>query len=277
MNLLHYFTDLWSDVMHLFSVQTVDAANNLDFVKEANKIINDMSQRFATTIQIILGAFGTFAILLSILAAFYGKSLTDAKKEAKQEIIAQISKYVSEQIENEVAFAKRTFEREQIVSKSVVDYYLASTENQPNEYKLLDKRGFRKPVNFYNKTDLPKKRSKNFDLGDVFVIDVANVDIELSPEEKEQVSSKTENDRKKCQLNLENKKRDQIVRETIELISQNFPKLKDKKTVLVIYIKGISDAITEFKDLYIVGANSPISLIGNVTDSAYVAYGEKNK
>ncbi len=70
-------------------------------------------------------------------------------------------------------------------------------------------------------------------------------------------------------------KREEKVKAQVDLILNWL----EKATVLVIYVKGRYreiDNLATRVDYYYVSANTPVSLMGIVTDSAYVAHGEKN-
>jgi hypothetical protein len=260
MYLLHLLD--FSQLSDLFFIETSTPSTPVEFVQQANKILSDSFQKFATTIQIIVGAFAIFGILLTALSVVltilfnsFGKSLREAKKEAKEEIRAEVNKLISEQLTIEIENTKKTLERERIISEAVVDYFFPFNSSKNNEYNLLKQRGF-KEVRFWNNDKTPIKP-----LGDVFILDLENI-IDSSGRHFSEL----------------------LLEEREEEAKEHLTKVLDwmnntTSTVLVVYVRERVKAINDLlpKGMYYTPANTPVTLMGAVADSAYVAYGEKNK
>ncbi|MDJ0676255.1 MAG: hypothetical protein QNJ36_12865 [Calothrix sp. MO_167.B42] len=228
--------------------------SQLEFLKDGNARLTESFNRFVAAMQFTLVAFG---FLGGFLAFMFGKNLDDAKKVASQVIRQEIDKHVTDLVATEIENVKRTLQRERVIGSTVVDYYLPINERETNDCQLLKKRGFQK-VRFWNKRKLPKKP-----IGDIFILDLINSKL-LSEQEFNGLSPQEVED-----------KREKIVKEQIDLVLNWL----ETSTVLVIYVKGrfkeIDNLAKEYVDLYYIPVNAPISLMGIVADSAYVAYGER--
>ncbi|WP_258003967.1 XisH family protein [Fischerella thermalis] len=106
-----------------------------------------------------------------------------------------------------------------------------------------------------------KKRKPKKPVGDIFVLDLINSKL-LEGQDFAGLSREDADN-----------KREEKIRNQIDLALN----LLDKTTVLVIYIDGFSKEVKTLAtrvDYYYVAANTSITLIGIVADSAYVAYGQ---
>ncbi len=227
--------------------------SQLEFLKATNGQLGESFNRFVAAMQFTLGVFAFLGVFLSFVV---GKNLDDAKKVASQLINREVENKIADLVQYEVENVKRSLQRERVIGSTVVDYYLPSDDNEPHDYKLLQQRGF-KDVRFYNRQKIPKQP-----IGDVFVLDLINLNL-FSGQEFARLSKE----------DAENK-REEKVKIQIDSI---LPWMK-RTTVLVIYVKGRFreiDNLATRVDYYYVAVNAPISLMGIVADSAYVAYGEK--
>lgn len=228
--------------------------SQLEFLKATNGQLSESFNKFVGAMQFTLVVF---AFLGGFLAYVFGKNLDDAKKIASQVIRQEIDNKVADLVKSEVATVTRTLQRERVIASTVVDYYLPSNDLETNDCKLLQKRGFQK-VRFWNQRRQPKNP-----IGDVFILDLINSNL-LSGQEFAGLSDTDATN-----------KREEKVKEQVDLVLNWL----EKATVLVIYVKGRYreiDNLATRVDYYYVSANAPVSLMGIVTDSAYVAHGEKN-
>jgi hypothetical protein len=227
--------------------------SQLEFLRATNGQLGESFNKFITAMQLTLGVF---ALLGGILAYVVGKNVDDARKVASQLINREVENKITNLVESEIESVKRSLQRERVIGSTTVDYYLPTNDTiEPDDCKLLRARGFAK-VRFWNQRKEPKKP-----VGDIFVLDLIN--------------SKLLEEQKFAGLSKEDakNKREQKVKSQIDL-ALNF---LDKTTVLVIYIDGFSEEVKNLAarvDYYYVAANTPITLIGLVADSAYVAYGQ---
>ncbi|KAF3889089.1 MULTISPECIES: hypothetical protein [Nostocales] len=228
--------------------------SQLEFLKATNGQLGESFNRFVTAMQLVLIAF-TF--LGGFLAYAVGKNLDEAKKLASQLINREVENKITDLVQSEVESVKRSLQRERVIGSTIVDYYSPSDDAmEPEDCKLLRTRGFDK-VEYWHQRKKPKKP-----VGDIFVLDLINSKL---LEGQEFVGlSKDDADNK-----LEAK-----VKEQIDLVLNWL----DKNTVLVIYVKGRFreiDNLSTRVNYYYIPVNSPISLLGIVADSAYVAYGKR--
>lgn len=228
--------------------------SQLEFLKATNGQLGESFNKFVGAMQFTLGVFAFFSTVFGgVLVYIFGKNLEDAKKVASQTIHQEIDNHIAGLVKKEVRNVKRTLQRERVISSTTVDYYLPSLDGEPNEYKLLVAREF-KNVKFWNKTTIPERF-----LADVCVLDLENsIDAagkkfsELPPDKREETAKR-------------------IIDEFIQILPQT--------AILVIYVappalKAINNVT--FKGRYYAPANTAITLVGMVADSAYVAEGQHN-
>ncbi len=228
--------------------------SQLEFLKATNGQLGESFNKFVAAMQFTLVVF---AFLGGVLAFVIGKNLDDAKKVASQLINREVENKITDLVQAEIESVKRSLQRERVIGSTVVDYYLPSDDTtEPDDCKLLRTRGFAK-VRFYNQKRKPKKP-----VGDILVLDLINSKL-LEGQDFVGLSKE----------DAENKREDKVKTQIDSVLS-----LMDKTTILVIYVKGRFreiDNLATRVDYYYVPVNAPISLMGIVADSAYVAYGEK--
>ncbi|MEO1764669.1 MAG: hypothetical protein AAFR83_22535, partial [Cyanobacteria bacterium J06629_18] len=191
-----------------------------------------------------------FAVLGAWITFVFGKNLADAKKVAEEIISQKVEARVDNLIKTEIQSLRQSIDREKAIIFTYVDYYLPSSTIEPKEVKLLKARGFR-DVLFWNRHNPLKRLS-----GNVFVLDLQN----YQDGSGQEFSKLSQDDKEK---NVE------------KYINEILPRLQ-RNTVLVIYARGRFNAIENIpNDRYYVPANSVVTLIGWVADSAYVAYGQE--
>jgi hypothetical protein len=209
---------------------------------------------------------GFLAFLGGILTWFFKSNLDDARKMAGQIVHQELSDHIDPLIKAEANNIQRTLRTEQIISNTVVDYYVpAPVAQEPLEYKLLNGRGFM-DVRLWHPGQKPQGR-----FGSVVVIDFVNCDVLALAE----LASPDDQVRK-----VGYEKRDQRVNEII----QGLIELRIGRPIFVVYVKpgqgriGAIDRLTTTfpEDVkYYSSANTPVALMGAVVDSAYVAYGDR--
>jgi len=209
---------------------------------------------------------GFLAFLGGILTWFFKSNLDDARKMAGQMVHQQLSEHIEPLIKAEANNIRRSLRTEQIISNTVVDYYVpAAIARSPLEYGLLQGRGFL-DVRLWHPEQKPQGR-----WGSVLVIDFVNCDLLALPE----LASPDDEIRK-----VGYQKRDQLVNEVI----QGLVELRIGRPILVIYVRpgmgrigAIDQLTTNFPEdiKYYSSANTPVALMGAVVDSAYVAYGDR--
>ncbi|MBE9053070.1 hypothetical protein IQ243_22125 [Nostocales cyanobacterium LEGE 11386] len=229
--------------------------SQLEFLRATNGQLGESFNRFVAAMQFTLVVFG---FLGGVLAFVVGKNVEDAKRIASQLINREVENKITDLVQAEVDSVKRSLQRERVIGSTVVDYYLPSDNTtEPDDCKLLKTRGFAK-VRFWHQKRKPKPP-----VGDILVLDLVNSKI-LEGQDFAGLSREDAKD-----------KREEKVKNQIDLVLNWL----DKATVLVIYIDGFSEEVKNLAtrvDYYYVAANTPITLIGLVADSAYVAHGQHN-
>jgi hypothetical protein len=239
--------------------------SQLEFLKQSYS-------QFVDTVKIIFTILGIAGV---IVAYFFGKSFKDfqdaARKDVRdfqeiarrdvqesvqrvrQEAEAQIPRLVEAEVtrlvEAEVANLERTLRREQVIGSTLVDYYLPNGINPPGELRLLQARNFRQ-VRF--RTDLQSiVRSP----GDVVILDLKNWVMSSGqnfgdlPETEQQAPGK------------------QLLQDLLDVLPE--------AVVIVVYVRGRLFYLNEIGDRYVIAANNPVTLVGNVADGAYVVAGDR--
>lgn len=238
----------------------------IEFLKQENQ---DLTASFSQYIDAMKWNLTVLAGLAAVLSAVGGwlfkNSLDDAKEMATRIVRQELTNSIEPLIQAESNNLKKTLQTEQIISGTVIDYYLPQPVSETiTEYELLKNRGFL-DVRRWDSQHKPEGR-----FGSVLVADFVNCDLlnlpELSHESDEvQRQAKQERDR------LVN----EIIRGLVELRIGN--------PIIVAYVRpgpnritAIDKLTTTFPEIrYYASANTPVSLMGSVVDSAYVAFGDR--
>lgn len=201
-----------------------------------------------------LGFLGTVGVLLTW---FFKNNLDDAKEVAGDMVRRELDSRVKAIAKEEFAYLERTILSERIVGDTLVNYFLPEatvSSDAIREIKLLEIRGFKRPVRFC--TTERQLRSRT---GDVTVLDLQH---RVLPSGK--AFSEISREEKKV--------------EAEQLIVQLF-NLLPESVVLVVYFQGQIDGLfaikPKHKTQYLLAANNPVTLLGHVANGAYVAYGDR--
>ncbi len=234
--------------------------SQLEFLKDANNRLSDSFSKFVEAMKFTLLIFGALG---GLLAYVFGKNLDDAKKVAsqviRQEVEAHVASQVHDAVNDEIENIRRVLGRERVISSISVDYYLPSLVTEPpDEYKLLNERGFQQ-VRFRNVAD------SNPLAADVVVLDAVHPSV-WANQSLAELSEAEADDLFQTQMK-------HLIGHTRTLLGQF--------SVLVVYVrpgkqrvKAVDNLATQVR--YYASANTPVTLMGVVTDSAYVAYGWRN-
>ena len=219
-----------------------DFAKKLEVISQANKDLNESFKTFVDTMKFVLIIFG---FLGAVIAFIFGKNLDDAKKVARDAIRQEVDLNVSTLVQIEMENVKRTLQKERIIGDTIVNYYLPNVLQPPNEFKLLQARGFR-DVRFAKDQQQLQRSS-----ADVVILDLENW-ITTLPESDREPAAQTQ----------------------IDLLLSLLP----RSTVLVVYVRTVVKYLYMVSyDRYISPANNPITLIGMVADAAYVVAGDRTR
>lgn len=251
MDLLSIFnhSQLWDLIAQTPQAAPTEAADTVTLLKSQLDFLKFVIQAASFLFVILTGIFGIFGGWITYI---FGKNLSDAKKVASEIIAQQVEARVDSLIKTEVQSLRNSINREKAIIFTYVDYYLPCFDSEPKELKLLKGRGF-KDVFFWNRNNLPKKLS-----GSVCVLDLHNYADYAAGKKKFADLSQDEKETK------------------VETYLSEVLGLIKPETVLVIYARGRFNAIENIpNNTYYVPANSVVTLMGWVADSAYVAYGEE--
>ncbi|WP_346292994.1 hypothetical protein [Sphaerothrix gracilis] len=199
-----------------------------------------------------------------LLTWFFKSNLEDAREMARKIVHQELTNQIQPLIKAESSQIQRTLRIEQIISNTVVDYYLPAASEPPREYQLLKGRGFL-DLRYWQQNQLPQGR-----FGSVLVIDFVNSGIL-------EVPGLLDND--DAVRKAAYQQREQIVNNTVHQVVA----LRIGNPVLVLYVRpgsgriwAIDQLTTTFPEVqYYSSANTPVALMGAVVDSAYVAYGDR--
>ncbi|MBD1847414.1 hypothetical protein H6F89_29245 [Cyanobacteria bacterium FACHB-63] len=234
---------------------TADFTKRLELITQSNKDLSDSFKTFVDTMKFVLVIFG---FLGGAIAFIFGKNLDDAKKVARDAIRQEVDSHVTTLVQTEIENVKRTLQRERVIRNTIVHYYLPNSPQRPNEFKLLQARGFRDvrfPKDLRQLQSSVGKQTPE-DLLNVVILDLENW---LTPTQQ---SFST----------LINPDRDTQAKSQIDPLLD----ILSSSTVLVVYVRAtVNYLYTLSHDRYITPANNPITLLGMVADAAYVAAGDR--
>lgn len=271
-------TDLAQQVDALKSqVDSLQATNQLlsdglttqiEFLKQENQSITDSFSKYIDAMKWNLTVLASLAVLLTAIGGWIFKnSLEDAKETAGRIVRQELTNHIQPLIAAESRNIKKTLQTEQIIGSTVVDYYLPDVASDKlTEYALLSSRGFLE----VRRWDINQKPQGRF--GSVLVIDLVNCALIDLPG---LVNEDSEARRVAYQ------QREQIVNNTIRELVE----LRIGSPIIVAYVRPGFGRLTAIDQLtktfpeikYYASANTPVSLMGAVVDSAYVAYGDRTE
>ena len=199
-----------------------------------------------------LGFLGTVGVLLTW---FFKNNLDDAKQVAGEIVEKELQGQVRALVAKEVEAWERTVLPERIVGETKVDYFLPEgqhTREEISEVKLLETRGFRKPVRFC--TTEQALRSLR---GDITILDLEN---KIMPSGQPFRSLPDDERKDQAQALIEN------------LLKNVLP----ASTVLVVYSSERLNLIKPaYPTQYVVIANNRVTLLSHAANTAYVAYSDR--
>jgi|GEM_PF-1064964 len=237
--------------------------SQIQFLQDANTRLNNSFGSFVSAINLSFVVFGVlFGVVAGLSIYFFNQSLKDAKVLIREEVERRLKAVVDETVGQEVSNLKQLLDREKVVGEINIDYFIPSRiailpDDYPEEYELLAARGFKET----RLLDASKRVKLS---GDVVILDFVNYPL---VEDSEKLNkSEVEN----AQL-LE----DRVAEALNRIVSR-----VSSKSILVVYIRPGKQRINAIDELsksvkYYASANTPVSLMGVVVDSAYVAHGMK--
>jgi hypothetical protein len=192
-----------------------------------------------TSFNIYVALLSAVTVLFVGVAAWlFKRTLSEAKQEVDQLVKAEVKREIARSIKSRVDFLEQVLQREEVPSLVSVDYVLQNAAGTlPKEYRLLNAR--------FPRLKDRKLESRKFN-GDVVVLDM----VHYLP----------------TGSNLENAELEQVLQDVTDKMSP--------ESVLAVYVRGRYEAIEQLsqKIAYYTSTNVPTQLLGNVINSAYVAY-----
>ncbi|MDJ0618407.1 MAG: hypothetical protein QNJ63_16960 [Calothrix sp. MO_192.B10] len=237
--------------------------SQIQFLQDINTRLNNSFGSFVSAMNVSLVAIGIILGVAGAISVYlFDKSLKQARLIIRNEVERRMKVMVEETVGEEVDNLKNVLEREKVIGTINVDYFLPLqksilTEDYPEEFQLLNGRGFNK-VNPLDDSKINKIS------GDVVVLDLVNYPL-VTDEEKN---------------NLPEDQIAQLIQTRVAEHLKKFTKKLPYRSVLVVYIRPGKQRINAIDELsqkvkYYSSANTPVSLMGVVVDSAYVAYSWK--
>ncbi len=223
---------------------------------EKLKLLADENQKLSESFKTFITAFGLLSGgAVAALAVIFGKTLKEAQDSVDgvlnrkvETVLAGRLAEVSEKLEVKMSDFKRTLHKEEVVGSTLVDYWLFGAEPLPNEFALLVSRGFR------SVRSRREERAISEPCGDVVVLDLENW-LDASGQRFAILAEEV---------------REREAQRQVDLIMGMLP----KGAVLVVYTRSTVKYLFGVPKTRLMSpANNPVTLVGMVSDAAYVAVG----
>ncbi len=201
---------------------------------------------------------GFLGIVGALLTWFFKNNLDDAKEVASDLVKRELDGRVKSLVKDEFEYWERSILPERIVGSTSVSYFLPNTtaEEAVSEIKLLETRGFNKPIRL-----ITTERQLRAQIGRITILDLQNMVMPSGAKFAELASEEQEAHSKKL---------------VEHLLNEVLPEL----AVLVVYFRGYINNLNriepQFKAQYLLIANNPVTLIGHTANGAYVVYGARH-
>ena len=205
----------------------------IEFLQDANSRMATSFGQFVTLINAIVVVIGVFIGILGF------RTRQEIKQSLDEMVRHEVNKQIAQTVQAKVDEIDRVVQREALVGQTRVAYLLLnpSVDPVPDEYQLLKARGFQMAV-------LPYDRDRRFPDAHVIVLDLINTTLPAERQDK-----------------------------LTTAVSEKTSAMRPHSAVLVIYVKGHRDVITNLpKERYYIPVNGRVALVGAVTDAAQVAY-----
>jgi hypothetical protein len=223
---------------------------------EKLKLLADENQKLSESFKTFMAAFSLLSGgAVAALVVIFGKTLKEAQESVDGVLSRKVEtalagrlEEVSEKLEVKMSDLKRTLQKEEVVGSTLVDYWLLGTEPLPNEFSLLVSRGFR--------SVRPRRDGKALaePFGDVVVLDLENWVTAAGQRFPDLPKDESEREAQR----------------QVDLLMGMLP----KHAVLVVYTRSVVKYLYSApKSRLMSPANNPVTLVGMVSDAAYVSFG----
>jgi hypothetical protein len=225
--------------------QGAEFTEKLKLLADENQKLSESFKTFVSTMKEGVYFVGILSGLgIGILTVLFGKSLKEAKDTAKAAVTRQVEERMAAIADNRVEAVRRSLDRESVVDRARVAYWLLAGNDPPREFEALLTRGFE--VEFCSQS-----RRQN---ADVMVLDLNNW-----CDEQGQKFAVLPNDEQIRQ-----------VKRQVDLILER----ATRTAVLVVYVAKRFDYLDEVgRDRLVAPTNNPVTLVGTVVDAAYLVVG----
>ncbi|MBW4514628.1 MAG: hypothetical protein KME11_05325 [Timaviella obliquedivisa GSE-PSE-MK23-08B] len=227
--------------------QGAEFTEKLKLLADENQKLSESFKTFVSAMKDGVYFVGILSALgIGILTFLFGKSLKEAKDTAKAAVTRQVEERMAAIADHRIDVVRRSLERESVVDRAQVAYWLLDAQMQPRELALLETRGFQ--VQFCTQP----QRGRDID---VVVVDLNNwqdgqgrIFAESSPMEKEQQ-----------------------VRRQVDLV-----KAMMVQAAIVVFVSGRFDYLDQVgRDRLVAPTNNSVTLVGMVVDAAYLMVGDR--
>jgi hypothetical protein len=234
-----------------------NARQGVEFT-EKMKLLADENQKLSESFKTFITAFSLLSGgAVAALAVLFGKTLKEAQDSVDGALNRKVEtaltgrlEEVSEKLEVKLSNLKRTLQKEEVVGSTLVDYWLFGAEPLPIEYTLLVSRGFRSVRPRRNDQALAEQ------CGDVVVLDLENWVNAAGQRFPDVVKDE----------------REQEAERQVNLLMGMLP----KNAVLVVYTRSVVTYLYNAPKTRLMSpANNPVTLVGMVSDAAYISAGAR--
>jgi hypothetical protein len=178
---------------------------------------------------------------------FLGWSTWKEVKASIEAIVArQVSQAVAKTVDREIQLVRRSITREQVITKTLVDYFLENGTEPSREIELIRTRGFGQ-VRFCHEFGTLRR-----DTGDLVVVDLEH----WQPEAGTRL------------VDLPKDRKEDLTKGLVDRLL--VPGTLPSDTILVVYVNDRIDCLNNFSKSRVIMVGSEVSLIGNLADAAYV-------
>ncbi|MGJ3250839.1 MAG: hypothetical protein ACFE0J_06875 [Elainellaceae cyanobacterium] len=235
----------------------------LQTLREENRSLSESFKTYVSAMQFVLVVF---AFLGGVIAYIFGKNLNDAKQIARELIDQEVNRRIVTIVGDEINYLKRVLGRERVIGEVLMDYYHPDESFAPREIVLLETRGFRRVRRCTTEHEI--RRSP----GHIVVMDLGHwpeADGRTFDDMKEAVNLLPDDEQRRS----EHRRLDDLARERVEPMLSLLP----KTSALIVYTRANVRSLNPLKGgAHPFGiANMPITLVGMVSDAAYVVYAEQ--
>lgn len=227
--------------------QGAEFTEKLKLLADENQKLSESFKTFVSTMKDGVYFVGILSGLgIGILTVLFGKSLKEAKETAKAAVTKQVEERMATIADHRIDVVRRSLERESVVDRAEVAYWLLGAQTMPRELELLETRGFQ--VQFCTQP----QRGREVD---VVVVDLNNWQDEGG----------------RGFAALLDAEKEQQVRRQIDLV-----KAMIGRAAIVVFVAGRFGYLDEVgRDRLVAPTNNSVTLVGTVVDAAYLVVGDR--